>query len=164
MEHVWWNSSWRQISSSRSLYELSHEIMILFVICKLILQTRMRSHLVRLDVWFLVGHFVYLHTSCIRTAKALARLRGCAGSPEPSLVAYVISTIISYLYYRFRMQYNNKILFSLSQQLDFNLEPRKLIKSQFPGVEISKINGSLMFLLWLFNVSWPQRNHKIFAK
>ena len=44
---------------------------------------------------FLVGPFVYFHTSCVRTAKALARLRGCAGSPEPSLVAYVISTIIS---------------------------------------------------------------------
>ena len=34
--------------------------------------------------------------SCLRTAKALARLRGCAGSPESSLVAYVISTIISW--------------------------------------------------------------------
>ena len=33
------------------------------------------------------------HTSCVRTVKAFARLRGCAGSPEPSLVAYVISTI-----------------------------------------------------------------------
>ena len=31
----------------------------------------------------------------MRTEKALARLRGCAGAPEPSLVAYVISTIIS---------------------------------------------------------------------
>ena len=31
----------------------------------------------------------------MRTAKALVRLRGCAGSPEPSLVAYVISIIIS---------------------------------------------------------------------
>ena len=31
----------------------------------------------------------------MRTQKALARLRGCAVSPEPSLVAYVISTIIS---------------------------------------------------------------------
>ena len=31
----------------------------------------------------------------MRTAKAVARLRGCAGSPEPSLFAYVISTIIS---------------------------------------------------------------------
>ena len=40
--------------------------------------------------------FVYFHTSCVRTAKALARLRWCAGSPEPSLVAYVIRTIISW--------------------------------------------------------------------
>ena len=33
---------------------------------------------------------------CVRTAKALVRLRGCAGSPEPSLVAYVISAITSW--------------------------------------------------------------------
>ena len=52
-------------------------------------------HPVGLDVWVLVRPFVYFH-SCVRTAKALARLRGCAGSPEPSLVAYVISTIISW--------------------------------------------------------------------
>ena len=38
--------------------------------------------------------FIYFHTLCVRTAKALGRLRGCAGSPEPSLVANVISTII----------------------------------------------------------------------
>ena len=31
-----------------------------------------------------------LPTSCVRTAKALARLHGCTCSPEPSLVAYVI--------------------------------------------------------------------------
>ena len=31
----------------------------------------------------------------MRTAKALARLRGCTGLPEPLQVAYVISTIIS---------------------------------------------------------------------
>ena len=88
--------------------EPAHKIMVLFVLRKLILQTRMP---VGLDVWcvvgpwsynrdgsyltFMVGPFVYFHTSCVRTANALARLRGCAGSPEPSLVAYVISTIIS---------------------------------------------------------------------
>ena len=71
------------------LYEPYHEMMALFVLRKLILQTRMRSHPVGLDVSF--------HTSCVRTAKALARLRGCAGSPELSLVAYVISTIISWV-------------------------------------------------------------------
>ena len=40
--------------------------------------------------------WVSFHTSCVQTAKALARLRKCAGSPEPSLVAYVKSTIISW--------------------------------------------------------------------
>ena len=75
--------------------EPAHEILALFDLRKLIFQTRMRSHPVGLDAWCLVGPFVYFHTSCVRTAKALARMRGCAGSPEPSLVAYVISTIIS---------------------------------------------------------------------
>ena len=70
--------------------------MAFFVLRKLILQTRMRSHPVRLDIWFLVRPFVYFHTSCVRTANALARLHGCAGLPDPSLVAYVISTIISW--------------------------------------------------------------------
>ena len=68
----------------------------LFDLRKLILQTGMRSYPVGLDVWFLVGPFVYFHTTCVRTVKALARLHECAGSPEPSLVAYVISTIISW--------------------------------------------------------------------
>ena len=60
----------------------AHEITALFALSKLI----------RLDVWFLVSPFTYFHTSCERTAKALARLRGCAGSPEPSLVANLVST------------------------------------------------------------------------
>ena len=66
--------------------EPSHEIMVLFVLCKLILQTHMRSHPVGLDVWILVEPFVYFHTSCLQTVKALARLRECAGSSESSLV------------------------------------------------------------------------------
>ena len=37
----------------------NHETMVLFVLHKLILQTCMRSHPVGLDVWFLVGPFVY---------------------------------------------------------------------------------------------------------
>ena len=45
---------------------------------------------------FLVRPFIYFHTLCVRTAKALARLRGCAVSLEPSLVACVISIIISW--------------------------------------------------------------------
>ena len=76
--------------------EPCHEIMVLFILRKLTLQTRMRSHPVGLNVWFLVGLFVYFHTSCVRTAKALAWLCGQAGSPEPPLVAYVVSPIISW--------------------------------------------------------------------
>ena len=77
-------------------FEPAHEIIVLFVLRKLILLTRMCSHPVGLAVGCLVWPFMYFHTSCERTVKALARLRECAGSPEPSLVAYVISTIISW--------------------------------------------------------------------
>ena len=76
--------------------EPAHEILALFVLRKFILQTCMRSHPVRLDVWFLVWLVVYFHTSCVLTAKALARLRESAGSLEPSLITYVISPIISW--------------------------------------------------------------------
>ena len=48
-------------------------------------------------------------TSDVRRAKALARLRGYAGSSELSLVAYVISTMISracsfYCFFKFAME------------------------------------------------------------
>ena len=60
------------------------------------LSTVYPSSQVGLDVWSFVGPFVNFHSSCVRTARALARLRGCAGSAERSLFAYVISTIISW--------------------------------------------------------------------
>ena len=96
------SNSWFTIQDSSlvcihlSTNEPFHEIMALSVLRKLILQTRMRSHPVGLDVWFLVWPYLYFHASCMRTAKALARLRGWAGSPEPLLVACVIGTIISW--------------------------------------------------------------------
>ena len=100
---IWWNKEHKQIKWFTVILdyqeittEPAHEIMVLFVIRKLFLQTCMRSHPVGLDVWFLVRPFVCFHTSCVRTVKALARLCKCAGSPEPSLVAYMISTIISW--------------------------------------------------------------------
>ena len=58
--------------------------------------SHMHSHPMGLDVWFLVGPFFYFPTSCVQTPKALARLSRCTGSPEPSLVAYVKNTIISW--------------------------------------------------------------------
>ena len=93
-----WQATWsaRNKGEAKETNEPAHEIMALFVLRKLILQSHMRSHPVGLDVWFLVGPFVYFHTSSVRIATALVRLCGCAGSHEPSLVAYVISTIISW--------------------------------------------------------------------
>ena len=79
-----------------SSFEPSHEIMVLFVLRKLILQTRICSHPVGLDVWILVGPFVFFYTSCVWTAKALTWLHRCAGSPEPLLFTYVITAIISW--------------------------------------------------------------------
>ena len=64
-------------------HSLSHKIMVLFVLRKQMLQTCMRNQPVELDVWFLVGPFVYFHTSCVWTAKALVRLHQCADLPEP---------------------------------------------------------------------------------
>ena len=46
--------------------------MVLFILRKPILQTSMCTHPVGLDVWCLGGPFVYLHYSCMWTAKALA--------------------------------------------------------------------------------------------
>ena len=69
-------------------------MMVLFILRTIILQTHRSSHPMGLDVWFLVGPFVYFHTLRVRTVKALVRVRGWAGSPEPLLVAYVVSTII----------------------------------------------------------------------
>ena len=39
--------------------------------------------------------FLKVSTTCLWTAKALARLRLCAGSPELVLIAYVISALFS---------------------------------------------------------------------
>ena len=52
----------------------------------------MPSHSEGLGIWLSVWRF--LLTQCLyeRAAKVLARLRGCAGSPEPSLLAKGIST------------------------------------------------------------------------
>ena len=50
-------------------------------------QLRMSSHSERPGIWLSVWRF--LLTPCLyeRAAKVLARLRACAGSPEPSLLA-----------------------------------------------------------------------------
>ena len=81
---------------SNTIIQSAYEIMALIALLKHNHQTCMRSSPLGLHVWFLVRPFVYFHTLCVRTAKALVRLRIRAVSPEPSLFAYAISTIISW--------------------------------------------------------------------
>ena len=72
----------RSMYENNEEYELSHESMTLFVLRKLILQARMRSHPVGLDVCFLFGRILRLLPSFM-----------CANSlPVPSLVAYLIKS------------------------------------------------------------------------
>ena len=53
---------------------------------------RMPSHSEGPGIWLSVWRFLLTHCLYERAAKVLARLRGCAGSPEPSLLAQAIST------------------------------------------------------------------------
>ena len=50
-------------------------------------QLRMPSHSEEPGIWLSVWRFLLTHCLYERAAKVLARLRGCAGSPEPSLLA-----------------------------------------------------------------------------
>ena len=52
---------------------------------------RVPSHSEGPGIWLSVWRFLLTHCLYERAAKALARLRGCAGSPEPSLLAQAIS-------------------------------------------------------------------------
>ena len=120
--------------------------MVLFVLRTLILQMCMRSHPVELDVWFLVVPFVYFHTSCVRTAKALARLLGCAGSPEPSLVPYVISTKTQFVGIM-ALDFYIDLKFFICMY--YSLFPRILLKSNYDAVMIKDWRLAL-FLGYLF--------------
>ena len=152
--------------------------MVLFVLRKLILQTVMRNHPMGLDVGFLIGPFVYFHVLCVRTAKALVRLRGCAGSPEPSLIAYEISTIISWTgSFHDRLKSNDSVqLQSQSkvwlchwntiisilvkfnwQELSFSVSNRK--KPVYDGALICAASWENLFMPYANNKSTDQPAH-----
>ena len=40
--------------------------------------------------------FIYIHTLCMLAVEAMARMRMCAGSPEPSLLGFMICAKISW--------------------------------------------------------------------
>ena len=96
--HVW-RMSLRKMKSAiiswHGLIEPSPEKTDLSVMLCEIPQMRLHSlwkgSKVRLFAW----SFLYIPILREPTVKALARLRGCAGLPEPLLVAYVISTFFT---------------------------------------------------------------------
>ena len=123
--------------------------MVLFVLRKLILQMHMHSHPVGLDVWFLVGPFVYFHSSCMWTVKALARLHRFAGSPEPSLVAYVKSTIISSWLKLFCSESRSKrTTFHAAAKTNKNVENQAFCTSRTCYFSTSKL--IYLYLYWRF--------------
>ena len=75
------------------LNEPSHDFMVLFVLRKLIFQTRMRSHPVGLDVWFLVGPIVY---SLLHVCEQRRLWWDCTDAQTRLSIRYVISTISSW--------------------------------------------------------------------
>ena len=105
----------------------------------------MRSHSVGLDVWFLVGPFVLFRTSCVRTARALVRLRGCEGSPEPSLVTYVISTIISWACSNVR---SPRVFRLFAQDCLASLTKRKKYSGDVSSNRIDFIQKSIRFIYY----------------
>ena len=50
---------------------------------------------VGLDVCFWSDPFVYFHTSCVRKAKALMRLRRCTSSPEPGRLCHKYDNLMT---------------------------------------------------------------------
>ena len=94
LDWSWSNFKWMEKAPSHIFFALSHVMRLWYFLSSVntfIFQTRSHSHPMEPDVRFLVGPFFYFRTSCVRTAKGLTRLRKCAGSPEPLLVAFVIS-------------------------------------------------------------------------
>ena len=71
---TFWSLYIHKTGQGGGTYEPTHEIMALIAFRKLNLQTPMHSNPLGLHVWFLVRPFVYFHTLCVRTVKALARL------------------------------------------------------------------------------------------
>ena len=130
--------------------------MVLFVLHKLILQTRMRRHPVALDVWFSVRPFVYFHTLSVQTMKALARLCGCTGLPEPSSGRYVISTIIPWagsvlIFWRWLGIFLGPSLCCFQQKAGILFSPWQIV----PVGKLNLIIKSLVYLLqnkWTLNV------------
>ena len=70
-----------------------------------------------------MSKFCHVQMLCEPAVKVLARLHGCTGSPEPLLVAFSISNIISRavpdIYYS---NFDNGHVYSIFNSMDVKLE------------------------------------------
>ena len=88
-------SSSKQSSGTKTMLkrnEPCHEIMVLFVLHKLILQMHLWSSSGARRLIFGQTLRLLPYITCANSKGSGETVCGCAGSPEPSLVAYVIST------------------------------------------------------------------------
>ena len=65
-------------------------------VLKVLPQSSLRRHLIGLAARRLAGRSLKASSTCLRAAKAVARLCICTGSPEPLPLAYAFSTIYSW--------------------------------------------------------------------
>ena len=82
----------------------------------------------------------YFYISCVRTAKALGRLRGCAGSPEHSLVAYVISSVIAWALAQMKFRVLSRVV--LKKKIRTKLSCKNIKDMGIYFRTLSKINDN----------------------
>ena len=88
MPRLIWFFAWRTCHFV-GFVMLNHEKRNLSIVRFEVLQLHMHSNFKGEDIWLSVWSFPYVPILSERTAIALAWLRGCADSPEPSLFVYV---------------------------------------------------------------------------
>ena len=65
--------------------------------------------------------FIYIPSMCMWAVKALVIFRGCAGSSEPSLLAYALGTIISWTGLFHEIKYVNIKFIKMQNRATINL-------------------------------------------
>ena len=116
--------------------------MVLFVLRKRVLQTHMSNHPVGPDAWFLVGPFVYFHTSCANSE----------GSGETARMRRLARAFAGRLCDKYHNLLSWLILF-LSQE--------KLFNRPSPQWRWTRQTSSLLvclWQLWLLPLSWSWRS------
>ena len=106
-------------------------------------QLRMPSHSEGPGIWLSVWRFPLIHCLYVQAAKVLSRLRGCAGSPEPSLLAQAISTKITWRgpYIDFKAWF--KTLFKLLNLIQNIIYPSSSLEPVIINYPLKRVDGKM---------------------